>query len=94
MQWDVQPLLGVGPRGRRVLQKAEEGPATGEGSVPGGPEVLLHIFTLLFFLSLVVQAKWNYDRLRNLPPHTRPGLEEEGPEEGRGSETGTDPSPP
>lgn len=93
MQRDVEPLLGVGPRGRRVLQKAEEGPATGEGSVLRGPGSPRAHFDLSF-VSLAVQTEWNYYGLQDLPAHPRPGLEEEGPEEGRGSETGTDPSPP
>ncbi|KAG8004369.1 Beta-1, partial [Nibea albiflora] len=40
-------------------------------------------------VSAALQAERHHDRIQNLPPHPRPGLEEERPEEGRRSETGS-----
>lgn len=43
------------------------------------------------FFSAAVQTEWNHNGIQNVPPHPRPGLEEEGPEEGGSPETGTGP---
>lgn len=46
------------------------------------------LFLISIFHFVVVQTEWNHHRIQNIPPHPRPGLEEERPEEGRSSETG------
>ncbi|CAG04540.1 unnamed protein product, partial [Tetraodon nigroviridis] len=85
VQRHVQPLLGVGPRGRRVLPAAEEGGAAGGlGSASASASAS---GSDLCGSSSVVQTQRHHHGLQNLPPHPRPGLEEEGPEEGGRPET-------
>lgn len=53
-------------------------------------EVRLMFRGSALFLFAALQTERNHHRIQNIPPHPRPSLEEEGPEEGRIPETGTE----